>query len=750
MKKFISECQNNLNKFVVLAIMTSVFLGGFSFLMKSVKAVSESDKAITAFIVPIQARVPLTDDFNSYTDGDLNGQGSWIGDVNFDIQGTTVKEGAKAVVIGTGADTVIKKTGTTLGDGRITFYVYPTTANDEFMVGLYEGASWAYWYTFATEMGDDTISFYASGDHHQISGNYTENAWNECEIEWRGSDHTARARINRGTWTDWYAGVSAWTALDTVSLETGGNHIGYNTYFDYIAEDPIGEETPTTSVATIDEGAKTIALNMPYGTIATSLVPTIAIAGESVSPASGVANNFATSQVYTVTAADDSTSTYTVTVTVAAYTAKAITAFTIPSQIGTTTVNEGAKTIALNMPYGTIATSLVPTIAIAGESVSPASLIPTNFISPVIYTVTAADDSTSTYTVTVTVAANPAKAITAFTVLSQTGTTTINESSTTIALIMPYGTDVTALVPIIEITGASVSPASGVAHDFTTTSTYTVTAADTTVQEYVVTVTLAANPAKDITSFSFLAGAGTITGNNIAVAVPFGTVVTALVPTITITGASVSPLSGIANDFTGPVIYTVTAADSSTSTYTVTVNINPAPTPPSVGGGFYHSPSSVKSITGFTVSNQAGITTINEDAKTIFLTMPYGADVTALVPAIAITGASVSPVSGIAHGFATPQIYTVTAADYSTQDYTVTVNIAPAIPKTGRETDWFIKEVKRTDIFLDGKIDVLDFNELMINWGKTDVGNSADVNQDGSVDVFDFNSLMINWGKTEF
>ncbi len=83
---------------------------------------------------------------------------------------------------------------------------------------------------------------------------------------------------------------------------------------------------------------------------------------------------------------------------------------------------------------------------------------------------------------------------------------------------------------------------------------------------------------KDITSFSFPVGtAGVITGTDIAVTVPFGTIVTALTPTIAITGTSVSPSSGTANDFTSlAVLYRVTAADTSTQDYTVTVTVAPA------------------------------------------------------------------------------------------------------------------------------------------------------------------------------
>ena len=99
-------------------------------------------------------------------------------------------------------------------------------------------------------------------------------------------------------------------------------------------------------------------------------------------------------------------------------TTKAITAFNFngltPNVIGT--VNEGAKTIALTVPYGTNVTSLVPIITHTGASLSPNTGVPQNFTSPVTYTVTAADSSTQQYTVTVSVAANPinaAKSLTA-------------------------------------------------------------------------------------------------------------------------------------------------------------------------------------------------------------------------------------------------------------------------------------------------------------------------------------------------
>jgi hypothetical protein len=54
---------------------------------------------------------------------------------------------------------------------------------------------------------------------------------------------------------------------------------------------------------------------------------------------------------------------------------------------------------------------------------------------------------------------------------------------------------------------------------------------------------------------------------------------------------------------------------------------------------------------------------------------------------------------------------------------------------------------KKGDASGDGKVDVLDFNSLLIQWGKKGTSMTADFNGDGTVDILDFNQLLINWGK---
>ena len=116
------------------------------------------------------------------------------------------------------------------------------------------------------------------------------------------------------------------------------------------------------------------------------------------------------------------------------------------------------------------------------------------------------------------------------------------------------------------------------------TATITVTTVDGSFTDTCsVTVSVPVD-AKAITSFALAGAAGTIneTAGTIAVTVPFGTDVTSLTPTIVHSGAGISPTG--AQDFTDPVVYTVTAVDSSEKEYTVTVTIA-AQTPPGGGTG---------------------------------------------------------------------------------------------------------------------------------------------------------------------
>ena len=96
----------------------------------------------------------------------------------------------------------------------------------------------------------------------------------------------------------------------------------------------------------------------------------------------------------------------------------------------------------------------------------------------------------------------------------------------------------------------------------------------------VVSATPALSTAKDILTFVIPSKPdGVISGTNISVIVPFGTDVTNLAPTYTVSAFALEDASfpsGTSRDFSGPQTYTITAEDTTTTqTYTVTVTFTP-------------------------------------------------------------------------------------------------------------------------------------------------------------------------------
>ena len=85
--------------------------------------------------------------------------------------------------------------------------------------------------------------------------------------------------------------------------------------------------------------------------------------------------------------------------------------------------------------------------------------------------------------------------ILSFTLPQQTGPATIDPVAHTVDISVASGTALTALVPTISVaTGSTVSPASGVAQDFTNSVTYTVADGSGATQAWVVSVSVAAEP----------------------------------------------------------------------------------------------------------------------------------------------------------------------------------------------------------------------------------------------------------------
>lgn len=182
------------------------------------------------------------DDFNSYTDGDLNTQGGWGGKITFDVQGVVVKEGAKAVINQTAGDQTMSKDGVALTDGKISFYArvhdHANWGSGKYIIFvIHSGSPWlTHPSILAAKFGQDGWLAYDGGNILE----FNDDQWYLIECEWRSSpDYKERVRIDGGAWQDWAAGYGGdWTA----GLKAFGINYycasGDPAYFDYIAEEP--------------------------------------------------------------------------------------------------------------------------------------------------------------------------------------------------------------------------------------------------------------------------------------------------------------------------------------------------------------------------------------------------------------------------------------------------------------------------------------------------------------------------------
>ncbi len=292
------------------------------------------------------------------------------------------------------------------------------------------------------------------------------------------------------------------------------------TAFGFTSAVNIGEGV-TNDVTGVISGAN-IALTVPYCAGLTNLKATYSTTGASVKVGSTVqtsgttANNFTGPVVYTVTAADGTKKNYTVTAAKALNSAKAITAFGFTSALNSgagitndvSGVFSSGTNITLNVPFGTVLTALKATFAASvGSTVKVGTTVQTSgssaddFTTTAVYTVIAADGTAQNYTVNVIPALSPAKDITSliFTCALNNGAGIFFDVSgviagTNINLTVPYGTTVTALKATFTTTGSVVKVGSTVqtsgttANDFTGQVSFSVVAADGSMQYYKVTV----------------------------------------------------------------------------------------------------------------------------------------------------------------------------------------------------------------------------------------------------------------------
>jgi len=140
---------------------------------------------------------------------------------------------------------------------------------------------------------------------------------------------------------------------------------------------------------------------------------------------------------------------------------------------------------------------------------------------------------------------------------------------------------------------------------------------------------------------------------------------------------------------TGTTYADTTAALGTTYYYVVTATNSVGTSGISNEAGAARLASSGKSMLTFGSNISGSYAVINTGTDTIAWTVPAGNDVTTLAPVYTVSqNASGSPASGTQRDFTTPQTYTITAEDNSTQVYTVTVIVEPVVPVTNGLIVW--------------------------------------------------------------
>jgi hypothetical protein len=117
---------------------------------------------------------------------------------------------------------------------------------------------------------------------------------------------------------------------------------------------------------------------------------------------------------------------------------KKITSFSldnlVPPVVGV--IDDTLHTISVSVPYGTDVTALTPTIQISdGAQILPATTTARDFTSPILYTVSAEDGLSQSYTVAVIIASDTtAPVVTEYTLNTVAGDITVNPLSTPVTL----------------------------------------------------------------------------------------------------------------------------------------------------------------------------------------------------------------------------------------------------------------------------------------------------------------------------
>lgn len=257
-----------------------------------------------------------------------------------------------------------------------------------------------------------------------------------------------------------------------------------------------------------------IFVTLAYGTDLTKLLADFQLSDKATVTVNGIeqvsgttVNNFSNSLVYVVTAEDGTTQSFTVFVSLAKNSAKAITSYLFTNPVANGVIN--GNTISLEVPAGTDVKKLVASFTTSpgatlkvGAELQQSGITYNDFTNPITYTVVADDGTSEDYQVIVLVLPvekSSEKELLSFGITKPYTIGVI--AGTSVSLTVPYGTDLSSLIAFLTVSPkatahiGSVEQITGVSiNNFSVSVSYTITAEDGTSKIYVVTVTVDKNP----------------------------------------------------------------------------------------------------------------------------------------------------------------------------------------------------------------------------------------------------------------
>jgi photosystem II stability/assembly factor-like uncharacterized protein len=366
------------------------------------------------------------------------------------------------------------------------------------------------------------------------------------------------------------------------------------------------------------------------------------------------------------------------------------------------TLPTGGK-VKSTVPAGTTPDSLVATFTLSdsatakvGSTSQGSGVSKNNFNTAVTYSITSVDGQiTNSFEVSVLENTFTDATLLTFGLVSPAAGGTMVQTPTggTIAVAVPFGTNLSSLVANFTLADSAKAYVSGslqqsgtTVNNFSSAVNYRVKAKDTLFQKnYLVTVGISNNSGADITSFGFTSplASGVITpnpgGGLITLMLPYGISRTSLTPVFTLSDSARARVSGTVQysgqspqNFTDTVVYIVTSQDlSTTRTFKVVVKNLPN--------------TACRLLTfGFATPAVTGTITHDTTGGTVSVTVPFGTSVANLAALFTVEDSakvfigSVQQQSGITqNSFSAAVDYKVIAHDGITERiYKVTVSVA--------------------------------------------------------------------------